>query len=560
MDVNFDRFFRVSLITLGILLIVTMIVSRLVPSVWMAVYFFQKQDVPVTLLWVAALVGLQFSVRRKTFPDGFGGSWLSNPVSIFMLAIAAVMIGWAGSNLVMGNFPLSVDEVWAVDDGSILAHGALRAVIAPEWFAYRDGLFPKFTRYSGNGTMFSSDYLPINAAIQYLLGHLASPIMAGLSVLLTAAVAKKLVPDSRTAPIIAALFLATSSQLLITAMTPYAMSAHLFFNMLWVWLLLRNSLAASISAAVTAIVAMGLHQATFFPLFAAPFLLEAFLTGRRKLAVAQFVIIAAGFLAWANYDTFVQWVYSLPPEPGGQESGAGMVADLVHRIQSQGVQRFGLMAANFLRLIVWQNPAVAPLAILGSWAVFRQTGYLRAMLGGIVLTSLFMFIVIPFQGHGWGYRYLHGCLGSIAILATFAFSRLETNEMAGNWRFINIASAVFAVLVLLPIHAFQAYALTEPYRRASAEIDRMNADVVVVDARKFVYAEDLVRNDPYLRNTPIRLSRARLYDAQLAELCRTHPSLKFFTNEDAKRFRLHDLDSLPKGRPLPAECAEAAKR
>ena len=80
------------------------------------------------------------------------------------------------------------------------------------------------------------------------------------------------------------ILLVCSSQFLITAMTPYAMTAHLALNMIWLWLFLRDTRGAHALAAGVAFVACGLHQVVFHPLFAAPFILSLLRARRWKLA------------------------------------------------------------------------------------------------------------------------------------------------------------------------------------------------------------------------------------------------------------------------------------
>ena len=55
---------------------------------------------------------------------------------------------------------------------------------------------------------------------------------------------------------------------------------------------------------------------------------------------------------------------------------------------------------------------------------------------GIVLTLLAMLILLPYQDIGWGYRYVHGVIGSAALILSclavaFAYA-LE--RKAGTWR------------------------------------------------------------------------------------------------------------------------------
>ena len=64
--------------------------------------------------------------------------------------------------------------------------------------------------------------------------------------------------------------------------------------------------------------------------------------------------------------------------------------------------------------------------------------------------------------------------------------------------------------------------LTAPYARASAQIERAAAEVVIVDDLGLAYARDLVRNDPFLRNAPKVMWLGDLDDAQIRVLCRRY--------------------------------------
>ncbi len=99
-------------------------------------------------------------------------------------------------------------------------------------------------------------------------------------------------------------------------MTPYAMTAHLAFNLAWLWLFLRRGPPAQVAAMAVGFLATGLHQLVFFPLFALPFLAEDFLSGRRSGAVAHGLVIALGVLAWSNYDGFTAALMGVVPVDG----------------------------------------------------------------------------------------------------------------------------------------------------------------------------------------------------------------------------------------------------
>src|SRR5208282_587380 len=97
--------------------------------------------------------------------------------------------------------------------------------------------------------------------------------------------------------------LATSSQFLITAMTPYAMTAHLTVNLVWLWLFLRGGRLGHAGAIAVAFLACGLHQLIFHPLFAAPFILQLWLERRYRAALFYTLAYALIGAFWIAYPT-----------------------------------------------------------------------------------------------------------------------------------------------------------------------------------------------------------------------------------------------------------------
>ena len=129
---------------------------------------------------------------------------------------------------------------------------------------------------------------------------------------------------------------------------------------------------------------------------------------------------------------------------------------------------------------------------------------------------------MPFQGHGWGYRYLHGLIGNLALLAGFGWisaAREATARESAAMRAALFLSSAFSLLVLLPAHLESAGSLTRPYALADAALRRARSDIVVIDKTGMRYGVDLARNDPFLRERPIRLMLQSLSDADLAALC-----------------------------------------
>ncbi|MFU7527852.1 hypothetical protein [Qipengyuania sp. ASV99] len=532
------QFGRVQLWVLAVLIAVTIAAGSLGGIHHLTAQFMREQDLAVALVFViaAVMIGWRQSWLEKFWPQSQWGMFSTAA----LLASGVFVAGAAGTYIVFGNFPLSLDEFWARADGEILARGVPLAQIPPEWREFAPAMQPVFTRLLPEEGLWASSYLPVNAAIQQLLGPFASPAMSAGSVMLAALIARKLLPDQPSAPIIVAVLMATSAQLVVTAMTPYAMAGHLFFNLAWLWLFLMRKSWTTLLSLIPAALAMGLHQSAFFPLFALPFLLERFLAGERILACLYVVAIGAGFLAWGSYDLFAYAWLGVQPD-GGEAAGlARQIGIFIERFTDGGMLSLALMAANLLRFALWQNPVVIPLILCAAWPIARLADgaprELRAMLLGLIGTIIFMTLVIPLQGHGWGYRYLHGFLGSAAIIAAFAWGHMTRKGGSGGGRALLIGMTALAA-VLLPVRAWQAHSFAAPYVAADQTLDAWHsggkgAAVIIVDAPAHAFASDLVRNDPWLETGAKRLDARALTREQFARLCQQH-DLRIFADKDA---------------------------
>ncbi|MGH7023728.1 MAG: hypothetical protein ACREEB_09070, partial [Caulobacteraceae bacterium] len=227
-------------------------------------------------------------------------------VVVASAAVLVAAVAWAGASLVFGGYPLSRDEDMVGFGASILAHGQVWAPLAPGWRAFAAALEPEFVRFSAGAAFWRPAYLPGNAALLALargagLARLLNPALAAVSVLAVFAIARRLWPDRPGRALVAALLLATSSQLLITAMTPYAMTAQLAFNLAWLWLYLRGGRAGHAGALAVGFVATGLHQLVFHPLFVAPFVLQLWLDRRWRMAALYTLAYAAICLFWLDF-------------------------------------------------------------------------------------------------------------------------------------------------------------------------------------------------------------------------------------------------------------------
>jgi hypothetical protein len=338
------------------------------------------------------------------------------------------------------------------------------------------------------------------------------------------------------------------------------MTAHLALNLLWLRLFLRDDAPGHAGAVGVGFLATGLHQIVFHPLFALPFLMRVAIARRWRLALFYFCAYAAIGLFWSMYWRLLLAANGVAPDASASVGGGFMIHRIAGMLQSFGWSSGDDMAKNLVRFIAWQNPLLAPLACLAAPCVWRGEGLARPLAAGIALTLLVMFVLMPYQGHGWGYRYLHGLLGGACLLAAQGWVRLtgaETSRRVAQARAVFVAACIAALVVLIPARALEAHRFLAPYAEAFAEIRRTAADVVLVDDARTPFAADLVRNDPYLRDRPKVLLLRRIAPARLRALCRRH-SVAVFSEREAAAAGLPTTPA-PTGTPAAAALLRAAR-
>ncbi len=467
-----------------------------------------------------------------------------------MLALVVMAVSLAGARVVFHGYAFTQDETMARFDAAILRHGQLLARIPQEWQPYAGALMPRFVLPVADHAAWVSSYLPVNAAIRALLEavpglDLASPLLAGISIVAVAGIARRLWPDRPDAALVAALLLATSIQVLFTAFTPFAMTAHLALDLVWLWLFLRKDAVGHAGAIAIAVLACGLHQVVFHPLFAMPFVLQLWLSRRWRIAALYTLAYAAIGLFWVLYWQLMLGSYGLHGSGVAQHGIAPFVNQVVGLVRAFSWSGLDLMAKNLTRFLAWQNPLALPLACVGVAALRRLDGPLAAMAAGLVLTVIAMFVLLPLQGFGWGYRYLHGFLGSFCLLAAWGWV-VVTRDRTGEPRALAQlgVATLFVAAAVMPSRATEVEAVVLPYAAAEHAIEVAKTDLVIVDSNGTAFATALVRNDPFLRNRPLVLDLASLEPAQVARLCAAH-SVSLFDQADGDAFHLFMADKTP---------------
>lgn len=494
-------------------------------------HLFQVQDPFWLGIACLAVLVLPLTIGRRQLepPDLLARLTSLRRRPVAMITLATVLITGAGVDLVYHGYALSFDEFLTRFQAETFLGGHLLAPLKPEWAAMADALQPIFMRYDLQNGLWGPAYRPMAAAVIALfelvhLGKYANVILAAGCLPLLAALARRLWPAERGAPAFAVFLLATSPQFLITAMTPYAMTAHLFFSLLWLVCFLRGGVGGHMGAALTGFIAVGLHQVHIHPVFVLPFMLSLLTDRRWKLASAYALWYAAVLLFWIFWRDIATLAVAMDDGMRASE-GNRFVGRIASLLQNHSRADLAYWLANVFRFFAWQNLILVPLlyVALRHW---RQAPRPVRLLGWSIALSLLPYLLfMPSQGHGWGYRYLHPQLGSFALIAVYGWLKLKESldeDALGRARRVLLALAALGVFVGLPLRAAQVERFVAPFAASSDYVAAREHDVVLVDGLDIWFGIDLVRNDPFLERNPKVLEVHLLSDGQLERLCRRH--------------------------------------
>ncbi|PSJ41674.1 hypothetical protein [Allosphingosinicella deserti] len=488
-----------------------------------SVILFLTQDQPLLpLVLIFFLIRFREQGDTPSLWPATSGTRHGTPLLLGGTLLAILFCRLAGA-FILHDHDLSRDEQMATFDAAIFASGRLFWPIEQGWRPFADALNTMFIQPIGRHEAWVSAYLPVNAALRGLAGLIGgerwvSPLLVGIGIPCLWGIARQIAPDRPSVARVSVALYVGSSQILIAGTTTYAMSAHLGFNLLWLWLFLKGRRRYDLLALGVGFLATGLHQPLFHPMFVAPFLLlliEQRAWPRLALFILVYGIIGLFWLAWPN------WISShaaVPLAAGATPAGIGYLSRLQASIAPFGYSSLWLMAVNLLRLAAWQHLLLLPLAAVAIRALWRHDPLVRALALTLLLPILVMTVLLPYQGHGWGYRYLHGVLGSFCLLGGLGWAVLEKNKMAPG-RAFRWATAL-SLLVMLPVHLWMANRLVAPMQALDRRIAETDADFVIVDSSATSFAADLVINRPDLSNRPLRMTGWSLGAADMASLCR----------------------------------------
>ena len=437
------------------------------------------------LLWALIRRG---TTDRESALDRAAGMRFAVVAALVVAAVAG-----AGTWLIFDNYPFSMDEFAATFQARIFARGRLEASLSEPWRRFAFALSPIFISIDRTRGAWRSAYLPVYAGIRALflkagVEPWTNPVLAGASVLALGAAARRLWPNKGGYGWIAMALLATSPQFLLNSMTAYAMPAYLAFNLTWLILYLRGSRASLAATPWLGVIAMGINNPLPHLLFAGPFLLRLFRSRRWGWASYFSLVYLAGFAGW--------WIWLSRINQFGRGTSA-----LTQFAFPAGEKAWLQQLMQVTLIFSWLSPVIGLLVVaaLASWRRLPEVA--RDLALGIAATLALYFWYSIGQGHGWGYRYIYAVLGNVVLLAVFGFQMLEESKWSPRFGVV-AASAAVALLVEFPLRAREARAEVGPYSRTERYIQSLKGSIVSVDAHLGWYAQDLVRNDPFLETDP----------------------------------------------------------
>lgn len=479
-------------------------------------FYLYRQDLP--LIGLAAALGAAACFRLPTdvVPLARSGRWVA------ALCALAVVVTYGGHHLLLEGYDLSRDEQMATFDARIFASGRIVWPIAPQWSDIVQSFNTKFMPALQEPAAWASSYLPGNAALRagvslFADPGLTGPLMTGAAIALSWLCARRLWPDDRETAIITTLLVALSGQVLMGGMTAYAMPAHLAFNMLWLWLFLHDRRGTDVAALAAGFIATGLHQPIFHPMFVAPWLALLMIQRdwrRLALFLVGYGVICLFWLAWPSWQ--VQAMGGVPIPMANGTTLLSHLGGIVTENEYPGL----LMSANLVRFVAWQPIALIPLCAIGLICA-KGDKVVLALAGGVFLTLIVVAVLMALQGHGFGYRYLHGLIGNTTLIAGFGWRSLgDAKPQARVWL---RRSLIAGALILLPLQALFGHESYAPFADASKRFANSRADFVIIGAHDAPYSDDLVLNQPGLDNHPLRLlvSDDRSSATLARRICRT---------------------------------------
>jgi hypothetical protein len=489
-------------------------------------YLLRDQDIAGSVLAIA--IALAAWVLRKRSPD-------LDPVAILgrnpWAAAAATFVGLCAAMLTVAhNHALSGDEHLALFQSRIFAAGHLTGQFPPE-LVYRlipTNYIDRWLIASESGRV-ASVYWPGFSLMLVpftLLGApwACNPLLASLSLVLIAKLASRLTSDARAGGW-AMLFALGSPGFVGMALSYFSMTAHLFLNLLFAWLLLERTPRRLVAAGVVGSLALVQSNPVPHILFALPWLvwIERQPGGRRSLLALGAGYAPLTLVLGLGWWLFLRELHGKVPMLlyAPDANPLHHLANLVWYLFLQFRSVFSLPADETLakrigeqvRLWSWAVPGLPLLALAGWWSLGRRVAELQLFAFSLASTLLGFLFVSFDQGYGWGARYVHPAWGALPLLAAAA---MVSAERSGERRELSnyvVRLGVFSLVFATALRFFQIHLFMQDQLLLRPPFEKGVRQIVFIAPNFDFYTPDFVQNDPFLREPVIfMMSRGRNRD------------------------------------------------
>lgn len=474
-------------------------------------FLLRTQDLPAAALaiFIAAAAAWPRLARPGAALAEAIGRWP------WMTAGATFLALCAGQLLVVKNYALAGDEHLVLLQAKAFAAGYLTAQFPPElvqWvvpWPYLD----RWLYASQQTGAVVSVYWPgfallLTPFVALGIPWACNPLLASGGLMLIGRLARRL-SDAPQAAGWAMLLALASPAFTSMALGYFSMTAHLFFALFYISLLLERRFFI---AGVVGSFALILHNPWPHFLIALPWIgWIAWREGWRVL-----LRLAAGYAPLALAIGIGWWL--LMREVQG-ELWFAQAGDPFFRWQLQigrvftepGAGTLAVRAAELAKLWLWTVPALPALMLAGWWIARREMPLRLLGLSFAVTLAGYLFVWFD-QGYGWGVRYLHPALAALPVLGAVAMARLEAEALR---RYIG-AAAFLSLTLATPLRWLQIESFMSEHLSRRPPFEQNTREIVLVKLDVDYYTQDFVQNDPFLREPVIfMLSRGREADEKL---------------------------------------------
>lgn len=445
-------------------------------------------------------------------------AWISHrPVLFCLISFLALGIS---SRLVYQGFPLAMDEYAPLLQARIFASGAITATYPPELLDRMvvpgfQGMFILVNHETGQA---ASAYWPGLALLMtpfaWFGGEwLLNPALGALGLWLIGDLARQATKNDQARGW-AMLAAVACPQYTVSAISYYAMTGLLAFNLLYLWLLLRPGYRTAFLAGVVGSFALVMHNPVPHALIAAPciawLLFQPAQRGRLPALFAGYVPMAG--LLCLGWPLLTNWMGMQPPSANPADTD--FVSLWASRIQSifalPNIDILWLRSYAAWKTLIWTAPGLLLIALL----LRPRSAIHGLLLAAFVLTFAFYFFFPADQGHGWGYRYIHPAWGLVPIALGICMGSVGQPSLVR----LTANAGIVAGLLATPVFLFTTYSTVSFSIALQPSVQDEPGTVIFFNHHPSLYTIDLVRNYPADQGKTIRmLSHGPGEDAKLVK-------------------------------------------